>query len=379
MKKTLKTSLRYQVVSCLLIAGAVMALFPGFVHAEKNVLSILNWAGGYIDTDPSADPSLPIYERSPSLRDFMRQYNCGIRYEEYASEEDLMAKMFGTQKHYDVMIITSDVARKFGKTGHLVELTKQDVPNIKWIFPKYRKTAFDSPDRYLAPYLAGTTGIAYRHDMVGKEVNSWADYFFPPESLKGKLGALDSAYMICHALQYLEIDIHTRDEKQIKKAARLFWNLKKQGYLKIASGESSGIVKSMLAGQMGMAIFYSGPTMKMITQNPNIRYVVPKEGGEYYLDCMVLLKNADHPALGKAFINHILTPEVHANIAVSLNFLTPNKKSLEIIKKKFPAYGNQYNIFVSEHIELFDNIHLEALNRLWLKIKKTPKAAHNKK
>lgn len=343
------------------------------ISYEKESIRILNWSNGYIDLDPDSDPDKPIVERSPTLRSFQEKFDCRIIYEEYDSQEEMLKVLFRLKNDYDIVITTTDMVAEFLDAGILSEISRSRVPNKKYVNPEFGLIASDPGGEYFAPYMAGSTGIAYRSDMFGARVASWADYFYPPDSLKARTGAMDTIYSLCHAMQFLGIDIHTRDENEMKRAANLYYRLKSRNQLKIVPGDTELIKNQLSRGELAMSLLYSGSTLNAMKNDPRIRYAIPDEGSELFIDCMVLMQDAPNKRLGEAFINHVLIPENHASIAVHLQYMVPNTAALEIIKQRYPdIYRNPMIYYSPEELKklvIYQNVDKTALNRLWYKIK----------
>ena len=47
----------------------------------------------------------------------------------------------------------------------------------------------------------------------------------------------------------------------------------------------------------------------------DIKFVVPKEGSDLWVDTMVVLKSSKNKEAAHAFINYILDPEMHSWVA----------------------------------------------------------------
>jgi spermidine/putrescine transport system substrate-binding protein len=70
-----------------------------------------------------------------------------------------------------------------------------------------------------------------------------------------------------------------------------------------------------------------------ITENPAIKFVIPKEGSDLFVDAMVVTKASEHKEAAHAFINYVLRPDVHASIMAFSLYKVPNEKALEVIDK----------------------------------------------
>ncbi|MEW6235365.1 MAG: extracellular solute-binding protein [Candidatus Omnitrophota bacterium] len=362
MKYRLATVLFFFIVSSVLTASP----------AEKPILRVLNWSE-FIAIDDKADPSLPIPERSPVLRQFMKEQNCSVEYYVYDSIEDLYRRTENMQGYYDVLIIPVDIAKKFLIEERLYKFTPNQITNKNVISKEYAERLKSLGD-YFLPYLIGTTGIAYRKDLTGREIENWKDYFEPPQPLKGKLAAQNTFVTLFFALNYLGIDIKTQDDKKAMEAAQVFYALKKNGFIEF-SNNVINIQNELLRGDLAMAIMYSSDALSVMAEDAskNICYIVPKEGGELGVDGVTVLNDAPHKDLALKFADFMLKPEIHAANAVYLNSWCPNDKAVAIIKKSHPEYFNNPNINLSpeirERIEIYSNPALEKeMRRLWSQI-----------
>ncbi len=356
-----------------LFIGLIVFLAAPKISCGEGVLRILNWSSGYIDIDQDIDPEKPIPERSSTLRSFMKQFNCRILYEEYDSQEEMLKKIFRLKNDYDIVITTTDMVEAFLEADKLAEIPQSRVPNKKYVDPAYGSILSDPGGVYFVPYLVGTTGIAYRSDMFDIAATGWADFFYPPDSLKAPVGAMDTIYSLCSAMQFLGIDIRTRNENEMQRAADLFYRLKLKNQLKIIPGDTQMIKDHLSSGKLAMCMAYSGSTLNAMKNDPRIRYVIPREGSELFIDCMTLMKDAPNRKLGEAFINHVLIPENHASIAVHLHYMVPNTAALEIVMQRYPEEYHNPAVYNSpdtlNRLVIYEGVDKETLNRLWYKIK----------
>ncbi|MBF0225920.1 MAG: spermidine/putrescine ABC transporter substrate-binding protein [Desulfobacterales bacterium] len=352
----------------------IISLIPlNSIAADKPVLRILNWSEDYIEIDPSVDKDKPISERSPTLQKFSQKYGCNIQYDEYDTEDEMLKKLLNLPHYYDVLITTSDTIDKLRSADKLSLITSDLVPNKKNILPKYASIPNDQKGDFFIPYLIGTTGIVYRQDLVGHQIQSWKDYFEPSESMKEKIACLNTQYVIFFAMQFLGINVHTQDREEIKRASKLFFNLRKKGYLSTITNDIEKIQEMLSAGDLAMAICYSGESLAMVKNDSKkrIQYVVPQEGAEYFMDCMTVLNDAPQKQLAFEFLNFFHDPEIQAANAISLNYATANFKALEIIKTLDPDYFSNTSInippAISNRLEIFSDASDEMRN-LWQKI-----------
>ena len=87
---------------------------------------------------------------------------------------------------YDVILTSGIAIRNYHKRNWLASITSNQVPNLKYIDQKWLGI-FEDAAGFSVPFFWGTTGIAYRKDLVGYEINSWNQLFEPDEKLHKKI------------------------------------------------------------------------------------------------------------------------------------------------------------------------------------------------
>jgi spermidine/putrescine transport system substrate-binding protein len=309
---------------------------PQMAEEDKPVLTILNWSE-FIDLDESVPEDAPMDQRSPTLRSFAERYGCRIDYVEYDDGDEMFERLAEHPGAYDVVITDTVEFQKLLDAGRLAKMTDRRVPNRKHIQPAYRTVPDDPEGRYFAAYLAGTTGIAYRRDIVGGDVDSWSDFFFAPDGLKGQIALQsepDAVFM--GALIHLGLPVDTYDVVHLRRAGRLILDMKNRGVIGRFDSSSESLGNSLVDGSLAMAIMYSGDALSYMEENENIRYVVPEEGGAFFSDKLMVLEDAPQKDLAFHFVNFVLEPEVHARIAIHCLYVCPNEAALKIIGQLAP-------------------------------------------
>ena len=59
---------------------------------------------------------------------------------------------------------------------------------------------------------------------------------------------------------------------------------------------------------------------RVMAERPSLRYVVPKEGGTIWADCLVVLRTSRNKDLAMRFVNYLLEPEVAVRTTNRLKF-----------------------------------------------------------
>ncbi len=278
-------------------------------------------------TWPSArhQPQLNIYTWSTYIsprvvRGFEREFHCKVNYDLYDSNEALLAKLQAGNVDYDLVMPTDYMVEILIRQHLLAPLDRASLPNA-WrnLDPRFRGLAFDPRNEYSVPYAWGTTGLAYRSDLVKDRLTSWEALFDPQYA--GHVLLLDDAREVFGmALKKLGYSLNSTDREEIRKARDLLLAEKPlvKGY------NSSNFEQDLVAGDAWIAQAYNGNMTFAMRDEPRILYVIPKEGCTISVDSACIPRNAPHKELAQEFINYFHRPEVASAFINDSGFNTPN-------------------------------------------------------
>lgn len=302
-------------------------------NANLPILRILNWSE-YIDMDAELDPGLPIAQQSPTLRSFAKKYGCEVEYSEFETSEEAMRLLGQTPGHYDVVIIDGANAEQLLRAGIAMRPDVSKIPNFKHIDPALLE-AFGGDDLAGVPYLYGSTGILYRKDFYPEGMASWHSFFDPknphPVTVLAEARSMFAQALVAHGL-----DPVNPTEHDIRTVAKYLRNSTEAGRIQLRTSDIDLIQRSVINGDIGAAVIYSGDALSVCEENSNIGFALPEEGFEIYMDCFMFVEGSSKKDLAHAFINYILEPGVHARLSQELLYASPNLSSLEILKSEAP-------------------------------------------
>ncbi len=282
-------------------------------------LVLLNWSE-YLDPD--------------LIEKFEKEHGIKIRQALFASDDlrdDMMLETDG--KGFDMVIINGVTIETYVKKGWMAKIDTDKVPNLKYIEDRWRN-AFPASKQFAVPYFWGTVGIAYRSDLVKKPPTSWMDIMRPEKSMHGKISMIESAREVFFmALKALDYSLNSSDSKEIKEAEALLMEQRPfvKDYTYIALDEKS----TLLTGETVVAMCYSGDVLFMMEYNDNIKYVVPKEGTNLWIDYLAVLSGSKKKELAWKFINFMNEPENAAQMAQWAYYASPNKAAKKLLPKEF--------------------------------------------
>ena len=314
-----------RIVSGLLAAVMCGAMLSGCGGQDKPTLRVYNW-GDYIGEGV--------------IEKFEEQYGVNVSYEVYDQNEDLYTKLKSTGSSYDVIIPSDYMISRMINEDMLDTINKDNIPNLNLIDESFKNMSFDPDNNYSVPYMWGTIGIIYNKTMVDEPVDSWNILW--NEKYAGKIFMNDSVRdSIGVTLMSLGYSPNTKNMDEIEQAKQKLIDQKPL----ILAYVGDEVKDKMIAGEAAFAVVYSGDAMNMIDANPDLDYVVPKEGSNVWFDGMCIPKNAQNKELGEKFINFMCSTEIAEINREYICYASPQKEVVanlpEELKNDVRAYPDE--------------------------------------
>ena len=344
------------------VAICIVFIGGGFYYAKENdvmngeKLVVYNW-GEYIDPEV-----LTMFEEETGI---------DIVYEEFETNEILYPKISSGAIAYDVICPSDYMIQRMIENDLLSEINFDNIPNLKNIGKQYleRSRQFDPENKYSVPYCWGTVGILYNKMMVDEPVDSWSILWDP--KYKDNILMQDSvrdAFGV--TLKYLGYSLNSIDLDELTEAKNLLIEQKPlvQAYV------IDQVRDKMIGNEAALGVIYSGEAIYTQKENPNLEYVIPKEGSNIWIDSWVIPKNTEHKENAEKFINFLCRPDIALMNFEYITYSTPNEAARELIEDEsirnseiaFPGLSKYDNL------ETFQYLGTEAdqvYGDLWNKVK----------
>ncbi|MBI2255748.1 MAG: spermidine/putrescine ABC transporter substrate-binding protein [Proteobacteria bacterium] len=300
---------------------AVLASLSSAAFAEGKIV-ISNW-DGYMPKD--------------LLENFTKETGIEAEMTVHATNEEIMGKVVASGgKGYDVLFVSGQFGEALNKLGLVAELDHAKIPNLANLYPEAMKLSHDEGLHYSVPYAWGTTGLCYRSDVVKDAPTSWNDLLKPADALKGKTTMLATdRWLMMPALLALGYSVNTVKEDEVAAAKAQLIETKKT----LLAYDDTTFYTKLVAGEASLVEAWDGWCNYGIAENAAIKYVVPKEGSDMWVDTMVVTSASENKEAAEAFINYILKPDVHRWVAENILYKVPNKAAMDALD---PALIKQY-------------------------------------
>ena len=296
-------------ISLMLMLGCSVDKSKEISNNRENILSVYNWST-YIDPEV--------------ITKFEQEFDVKIKYDTYESNEDLYAKLKPGNPGYDVIFPSGDMVEIMIAEDLLEPLNLENIPNIKHIDPKFIDPPFDPDNKYSLPYQWGTMGLGYNIKATGGKIDSWTAAF--DSKYKGRVALMeDVRATLGLVLIYLGYDPNTTNQEEIEKAKDYI--IEHREAIAAFAPDTGQLLLDQ--GEVDIALEWSGDVFQVMEENPDLRYVIPKEGSIVWTDNMAIAKGAPNKELAERFINFILDPEIGAQVSNFIKYGTPNKTAKE--------------------------------------------------
>ncbi|CDF59372.1 ABC transporter substrate-binding protein [Thermobrachium celere] len=340
------------IVTLIVVLFTMALSFTSCSKEEKVTLNVYNW-GEYIDESV--------------IKEFEQRYGIKVNYETYATNEEMYTKVKSGGTAYDIVIPSDYMVAKMIREGLLEKLDFSNIPNYKYIDPKFKNRDFDPNNEYTVPYMWGTVGIAYNKKMVTDPVDSWNILW--NEKYKGQILMLDSQReAIGLTLKKLGYSLNTTDKNALEKAKQ---ELIKQKPLVLAYAVDE-IKDKMIANEAALAVDWAGNAVCMKRQNPDIEFAIPKEGSNLFIDCMVIPKTSKHKKEAEMFINFMCETAIAKKNVEYIGYSTPHTEVYKLLDEKIK---NDKTIYPDEETlnrcEIYKDLsdYLSEYDRIWTEVK----------
>ncbi len=255
---------------------------------------------------------------------FEQEFGVKVIEENFDSNETLRSKLQAGATGYDIIVPSDYTVEALIAQGLLAELDLSQIPNFQHISPRFRGLFYDPHNRYSIPYLWGTTGIGYNASKIETPPATWAELFDPArlERYSNRVSMLDDPReTIGAALKYLGYSVNSTDPHALEAAKNLL--LAQKPYL--ARYDSETYDDFLLTGDLVIAHGWSGEFAKARLENPDIHYVIPREGGVIWADNLAIPKSSQRVDLAHKFIDFLLRPHINATIVNYLRYPSTNE------------------------------------------------------
>lgn len=278
--------------------------------ADDNItLNVYNW-GLYISD--GSDESVDVVSAFEDLTGIK------VNYTTFDSNESLYAKMKSGGASYDVIFPSDYMVGKLIAEDMLAPLDYDNIPNMSAIGEEYLGWEFDPDNTYSVPYMWGTTGLIYNTTMVDEAPTSWSALW--DVQYAGNVLMFNNsrdAYAIAAKRAGLSLNPPSVEEVQ-----QVMQDLQAQKSV-VQAYVMDEIFDKMEGGEAALAPYYAGDALTMIDDNPDLAFVHPEEGVNFFVDSMCIPATSKNKEAAEMFINYMCETSVGYANCDYIGYSTP--------------------------------------------------------
>lgn len=393
MKRRLFSLFAFSVLTCCLLVGCASSSQDAETEEEEITeqtltvsdpdyytrfkgegisINVYNW-GEYISTGAD-EGTLDVNTEFEELTGIK------VNYTNYATNEELYAKLKGGGVSYDVIIPSDYMISKMIKEDLIQPLDFDNIPNFSYIMENFRNMEYDPENAYSVPYTWGTVGIIYDASVVdmNEEDIDW-DILWD-ETYADQILMFDNprdAFAIAEIL--LGYSLNTENPEELEDAAEKLKEQKRivQGYV------MDEIFDKMGAGDALIAPYYAGDALTIMEENDSLNFVVPQSGTNLFVDAMCIPTSAKQKEAAEMYINFMCEPDIaFANIDY-ICYSTPHSAAFDMLDEEVQNDPISYpdEELIAERTTVFVNLSDEAnkcMQDLWTEMKSAEEETVNK-
>lgn len=197
-----------------------------------------------------------------------------------------------------------------------------------WILPMDLKEIPNAKDANpaLVPGCHGH-GIPITYEVIGLMYDStkvpapesWMDMWKP--EYKGKIGLASPASNLGFLYTLLLARLNGGDEANIEPAFAKLKELGSGGFIPVASPEA--LADAMSRGELSIGVIWGGNASVAMQNNPNLKFVLPKEGGIASQTCYAIVKGTANMELAKDWLNDMAGADFQTAFSRAPYFFNP--------------------------------------------------------
>ncbi len=218
----------------------------------------------------------------------------------------------------DLVVPTEFMAVRLAGLKWLNEIRDSRVPNKKNLREDLLNSKADPGRKYTAPYMTGMVGLAYNKAATGRDITKIDDLWDP--AFKGRVSLLsDVQDGLGIIMQWQGNSVEAPTTESITTAVDFIREPKAQGQIRRFTGND--YADDLAAGNIAVAQAYSGDVVQLQADNPDLQFIVPESGGDWFIDTMVIPYTTQNQKGAEAWIDYVYDRANYAKLIAFTQFV----------------------------------------------------------
>jgi len=270
----------------------------------------------------------PLYIDQATNTEFEKATGVKVEYtEDINDNNEFFAKVEeplkrGQSIDRDIVVLTDWMAGRMIKLGYAAPIDDSKFPNKANLVDALRDVGFDPGRKYSVPWLSGMTGIGYNPKKTGRELTSFNEIFDP--KFKGQVTMLtEMRDTLGLVMLGMGRDPGNCTVDDAKAACDKIKQHRENGHIRAFTGND--YADDLAAGNIAVAIAWSGDIQGLAADNPDLKWIAPKEGAMLYSDNMLIPVTSDRQDLAAMWMNYVYDPVNSARIVQAAPYISAVK------------------------------------------------------
>ena len=317
---------------------------PEDMSATDKTLNWSNWPF-YIDEDDDGNyPTLVRFQEQLGIDvNYMVDYDDNNTY--FAKVRDQLA--LGQDMGADLVCPTEWMVSRWVSLGYVQEFNEANMPNKANVVDSLANPDFDPGRKKSLPWQAGFAGIAYNTEKTG-EVKSVEDLW--RDDLNGRVVVLSEMRDTMGLLMMANgVDISEDfGADEFTAAIEVLRTQVNKGQVRNVRGNS--YTEDLVNEDALAAIAWSGDVTLLNAEEgyEKWKFVFPEAGATIWNDTFVVPIGSPRKANAEALMNYYYQPEIAAEVAAWVNYVTPVKGAYEAALDIDPELAEEQLIFPND-------------------------------
>ena len=286
--------------------------WPRGANGEEERVNFYNW-----DT----------YIGDTTLADFKAATGIDVQMSLFGNTDELFARLKAGNPGFDVIVPANEFVTRLRVSDLLEPLDHRRIPNIRNLLPAFVDVPYDPGRRFSLPYTWLVLGIGYRKSRVDGVPDSWK-HVFDSDRYAGRIGLFaESDDIIRVGAKYLGASVRGVTPAMTRRVVEMM--IRQKPHIKVFHHDEGQDL--LAAGDVDIVAEYNGDIAQVMADDPDLGFVVPREGSLLASDCLCIPKGAQRPDNAHRFINYLLDARVSAAISRTIRYPSPNAAALALM------------------------------------------------
>lgn len=314
---------------------------------DTGVVRWANWTQ-YLDMDEEGTTY-------PTLDAYREASGADVTYAEDIEDNDAFyGKVSGQLENgqdigYDIITLTDWMAARLIRLGYTQEIDRANVPNAANILPSLADVDFDPGRKHSLTWQSGFGGLAWNTDQVPNGLRTVSDLWHP--DLAGRVEVLSEMRdTIGLIMSDQGVDISGAwGDTEFDAALAVLKEKIDSGHIRQVRGNS--YTQDLASGDALAVIGWSGDITSLNYEADGLfEFVIPEGGGTLWSDNLMIPVGSPNKTAAEKLINYYYDPEIAAQVAAWVNYITPVTGAQEAMKAIDPELAEDPMIFPDDEI-----------------------------